>query len=140
METLRKNIICKGCGIEINNNKSYEFHKNICIFFNVNYNNKINNDNIKYIISLSNLLLLNNDIVYPIPKTYLLNAILERGKIDSYNFDNIKYIYNLLKNDNNNNYDYDNILNIISIITNINKDIIIDINNIYKKCISYIYL
>ena len=130
--------ICKGCGKYNNNEKSYLFHKKICIYLNIHNNmDNMNNNEIKQVIIISNLLLFNNNI-YPISKSKLLLAMLNKIRLDTDNRNIFSRIYNLLLNDNNDSYDYNNILYIISIITNINSENIININKIYKQCIEYI--
>jgi hypothetical protein len=130
--------ICNGCDKIIHKQPNINFHKQICIFKNIKDSIIYNIQKLDIIntIFISNLLLFNNNINYPISKEKLLYAIIERKRyeINIENIDTIIQIYDKIYNDNNYEYNYENILNIIHILTNIRKRTIIEINNTYKFC------
>lgn len=135
---LNETYLCNGCDQIISKQSNIDFHKQICIFKNIkdsiNYN--INKLDIIKTIFISNLLLFNNKLKYPLTKDKLLNAILVRKQYENNveNIDIIVNIYEKIYNDNNYDYNYENILNIIHIFTDMKKISIIEINNIYKYC------
>jgi hypothetical protein len=144
MNPIQNNIIyiCDCCDTTFNNVKSFEFHKKICIYKNIHNDLSIviDKNKIKDIVNISNILLLYNSdkIYYPISKELLLKSALHRKVIDNDVNDIINSIIFIINDSNNNIYEYDKLISIVSNITNINVNIIQQINNIYIKCLSYI--
>lgn len=123
---------CQFCNNTIN---ELEYHNKICIYYiyNLKYNKKISNKDIKYI---SEIISLFNLYKYSIDHTFNVRDIINTLIIKYYiNKDNIiELLINYFKNINTKTLFYNDILLIIVSLTNYSKDDIINILNAYRIC------
>ena len=141
---------CLNCNTKFVNNKEYNKHIKICIFYlyNSQYQKKLNNDLITNIVEMINLFNLHNknmnsniykkNILLELENEY---SILNHINIIGYNINinsdkkKIEYIYNYIKNSNKEIYNYKEIIEIISKLYYISNNDILNLINAYK--ISY---
>lgn len=141
-------LCCLHCSKQFRNDKEYEKHISICIFYlyNNKYKNKLNNELIKEILCMINIFDLHNkNIEYKVYKERLLNnlqnecIIISSFKIIGHDSNaeqkKIEYLYNYINNSNKETYNYIDIVNIISELNHVSNNDLLNLINAYK--ISY---
>lgn len=132
-------IQCLGCKKTLNIDL-YNYHKKYCIHYNLlkNININISKEKLSEIITISNLLLFNSTLQYPLTKSFILSNIIKRKNIDKNNhyinklYNHVLAVNNIYKCNKN------DILHLISNITSTETYIITEINNIYNNCVKNI--